>query len=341
MVVLVTGATGFVGSYVVPALLARGHEVRVLVRDRDRAAATLSRRGVDPASVDVVVGDVLDRTSIDRAVKGCDAVVHAAAAIGVTAAGGPSTFEQNVDGTSAVVDAALSAGCDPVVHVSTIAVFIPPDGPIITTASSLATPRNEYGRSKTAAERLARERQDAGDPVAIVYPGGVIGPDQPRLDAMMEGIAAARRTGWPATPGGLCLVDVRDLAEVLAAAVQPGLGPRQLMVGGSFLTYAELGDLTDELCGVRARRIPLPRPALLGTAAVLDVLRRFLPIAYPLTRDAAEIMLTTVPTDDTATLASLGVQLRPVRESVADALRWMVAAGHLPAPLAPRLASTA
>lgn len=336
MRVLLTGGTGFVGSHTVPALVARGHRVRLLVRDEGRAAGALDRRGVDPGDVEVDVGDVLDRASVERAVGGCDAVVHAAAAIGITGPGG-STHDQNVGGTQNVVGAALDAGCDPVVHVSSVAVFLPPTGPVVTAGSPLASPRNEYGRSKVAAERWVRARQDDGAPITVVYPGGVIGPDQPRLDAALEGIAAARRTAWPMAPGGVTLLDVRDLAEALAAAVEPGHSPRRLLLGGWFLTWPELGDLTDELTGVRARRLPLPRPVLVGAGSVLDVVRRVVPLPYPLTRDAAEIMATAVPTDDAPALDALGVRLRPVRESLTDALRWLVEAGHLPASLAPRL----
>jgi nucleoside-diphosphate-sugar epimerase len=329
--VLVTGGTGFVGSHAIPALRSRGHEVRVLARTPDRAREALG------GAVEIVGGDVLDADSVQGAVAGCDAVVHAAAAIGITSAGGPSVHDQNVAGTRHVVGAALDAGCDPVVHVSSIAVFIPPDGPVITADSPLASPRNEYGRSKVDAERWVRSRQDAGDPVTIVYPGGVLGPDQPRLDAALEGIAGARTKGWPMAPGGMGILDVRDLALVLAAAIEPGQGPRRFLLGGHFLTWPALGDLTDEICGVRARRLPLPRRVLLATGSLLDVVRRFVKFDYPLTRDAAEIMATTVPTDDGPTLAATGVSLRPARETLEDTLRWLVAAGHLPASAAPRL----
>ena len=71
---------------------------------------------------------------------------------------------------------------------------------------------------------------------------------------------------------------------------------------------------------------------------MLDQIRRFRSLAYPLTRDAAEVMTTMVPTDDQPSLDELGVTLRPTRESVQDTLRWLAAAGHLPAKNAGRLA---
>jgi hypothetical protein len=76
----------------------------------------------------------------------------------------------------------------------------------------------------------------------------------------------------------------------------------------------------------------------MGVAAFLDLVRRVRPVAYPLTRDAAEVMVTTVPTDDGPTLEALGITLRPPRETVETALRWLAAEGHLAPEYAGRLA---
>jgi nucleoside-diphosphate-sugar epimerase len=337
--VLVTGASGFVGSWAVPALLAAGHDVVALVRDPGKAGRVLARRGVEPDAVDLRPGDILDAASVAAALDGCHGVIHAAAGIGVTSGGQVPVFEQNVVGTRNVVGQAVTAGCDPVVHVSTIAVFVPPDGPVITTESRLASPRNEYGRSKVASEHELRAMQDDGVPVTIVYPGGVLGPDQPHLDATLEGIAGARRTGWPMAPGGVCLVDVRDLAALLAALVAPGQGPRRVLAGGHFTSWPALGDRTDEILGVRARRVPFPKPLIYATGSFLDLLRRRFTIGYPLTRDAAEVMVTMVPTDDAPSIEPLGITWRPLDETLTDALRWLVTEGHLTGKAAGRLGS--
>ena len=339
MRVLLTGASGFVGSYTVPALVARDHEVRVLVRNPDKLRDVLSRRGVDVSQLDIATGDMTDAAAVEHAARGCDATIHTAAAIGITGGGGGSVLDQNTAGARNVVGAGRAAGHDPIVHVSSVAIFVPPHGPVIRADSPLAHPRTEYGRSKVETELELRALQDEGAPITIVYPGGVIGPDQPTLDATLEGIVGARTMGWPRTSGGVCLVDVRDLAAVLAAAVEPGRGPRRLMLGGPFYTWAEFGTLCDELTGVRAMRLPLPKPVLFAAASLLDQIRRVRSLAYPLTRDAAEMMTTMVPTDDQPTLDELGVELRPTSDSLEDTLRWLAQAGHLPAKNAGRLAS--
>ncbi len=333
-----TGGGGFVGSYTVPALRAAGHDVRLLVRSPERALGVLGRRGVNADDVELVVGDMVDAAAVGEAVEGCDATIHAAAAIGMTGHDGTSVLDVNTVGARTVIDAALAAGHDPVVHVSSVAVFVPPTEPVIGPDSTLASPRTDYGRSKVVTEQELRARQDAGDPITIVYPGGVVGADQPHLDATLEGLVAARTQGWPRTRGGVNLVDVRDVAAVLVATLTPGAGPRRLMLGGHFLPWAELGALIDDITGVRAWRAPLPKPVLMAFARALDGVRRVRPLGYPLTLDAAEIMTTMVASDDSATLSALGLELRPVRDSLEETVRWLAAAGHLPAKSAGRLA---
>jgi len=335
--VLLTAASGFVGSYTVPALLERGHDIRLLVRNVDKARDVLGRRGVDVSNVEVCTGDMTDAEAVDSAAAGCDATIHTAAAIGITGSGNGSVLDVNTTGARNVVNAARAAGHDPIVHVSSVAIFVPPHGPEIRADSPLAHPRTEYGQSKVETERELRALQDEGAPITIVYPAGIIGPDQPTLDATLEGIVGARTMGWPRTTGGVCLIDVRDVAAVLAAAVEPGRGPRRLVLGGPFFTWAEFGTLCDEITGVRAMRLPLPKPLLFAAATLLDQIRRVRSLSYPLTRDAAEMMTTMVPTDDQPTLDELGVKLRPIRESLEDTFRWLVEAGHLPAKNAGRL----
>ncbi|MCP2336274.1 nitroreductase/quinone reductase family protein [Actinomadura rupiterrae] len=340
MRVFLTGASGFVGSYTVAALLAAGHEVRALVRAPERAARTLATLGVDAADVEFVRGDMLDTAAVGAALDGCDAAIHAAAAIGVTGPAG-DLVSANVTGTRNIIGGAVERGLAPVVHVSSVAVFVPPDGPVITPDSPLASPHTDYGRSKVAAERYVREVQSGGAPVAIVYPGGVCGPHQPHLDALPEGLAGALNLAWPLPPGGVGVIDVRDLAEALARAIGTAEGGERWTLGGTYLTWPEIADLCDTLTGVPCRRMRVPGSVMIGLGRVLDAAKRVRPFDYPLTRDAAQMMVGLVPTDDAPTLAALDLGLRPVETTVADALRWLAASGHLKPRRAGRLAPDA
>lgn len=328
MRVMVTGASGFVGSYTVAALLAAGHEVRALVRDPAKAGKVLARLGTEEQP-ELVTGDMLDQAAVDRALEGCDAAIHAAAAIGITGAAG-DLVETNVTGTRNVVGGAVAKGLDPVVHISTVAIFVPPVGPVITAEGPLARPRTDYGRSKVAAEKYVRALQDDGAPVTIIYPGGVCGPEQPVLDALNEGIAGGLGRLWPYPPrGGVTVLDVRDLAEALCRTVRPGQGARRRLLGGHFLSWAELIDACDALTGVKCRRMRVPAWAMLGLGSALDAAKKVKDFDFPLTRDAAELIITLVPTDDRPLLDALDLKLRPVEETLADTIRWLALAGHL------------
>ncbi|GAA0558376.1 nitroreductase/quinone reductase family protein [Actinomadura livida] len=342
MRVLVTGASGFVGSYTVRALLAAGHRPRALVRDPGKATKVLQTIGVAAEDVELVPGDMLDADAVAEALDGCDAAIHAAAAIGVT--GGPAggkaggIVDVNVQGTRNVVGGAVARGLDPVIHVSTIGVFVPPSAPVITANGALASPRTDYGKSKLAAEEYVRGLQSDGAPVTIVYPGGVCGPDQPVLDALLEGLAAALGKVWPLPGGGVSVIDVRDLGEALARSVEARQGPSRWVLGGHYLTWPQYADLCDRLTGVRCRRVRVPSRLMLGLGSALDAAKRVRHFEYPLTRDAAEFMVTLVPTDDRPALDALDLTLRPIEETVADALRWLAEDGHLSPRRAGRLA---
>ncbi|WP_026314136.1 nitroreductase family deazaflavin-dependent oxidoreductase [Actinomadura flavalba] len=337
MRVFVSGASGYVGSHTVAALLRDGHRVRALVRDPGKATKVLGALGVPAEGVELVPGDMLDPGAVADGMSGCDAAIHAAAAIGVTGGGG-DVVGVNVAGTRNVVGGAVAAGLAPVVHVSTVAVFVPPAAPVITVDAPPAVPRTAYGRSKVIAERYARGLQDDGAPVAIVYPGGVCGPGQPSPDALMQGLAAGMTWAWPLPGGGVGVLDVRDLAAVLARAVTADAAGRRWLLGGHYLTWRELSALCGEVTGVPCRRFPLPDGALLAAGSLLDAARRVRPFGYPLTRDAAEFMVRLVPTDDTATYTDLGLAPRPVRVTVADSVRWLAATGRLAPRRAGRLA---
>ncbi|MEV0593059.1 NAD-dependent epimerase/dehydratase family protein [Nonomuraea cavernae] len=324
MRVLVTGASGFVGAHATVALAALGHEPHLLVRNPEKAVRVLAALA-PPQDWPIHQADIRDAPAVRRALEQCDAVLHAAADMGVT---GHATDLRgsNVTGLANVLGQAAELGLDPIVHVSTVAVFVPPTGPVITADSPLAAPRNAYGRSKVEGDRYAR---DLGG-VTIVYPGGVAGPHQPTLDGLNEGIRAGLRSGWPIVPGGVSVLDVRDLAVALARCFVPGQGARRYLLGGNFLTWAEIAYLSRRLTGRTGRTLRMPGALLRALAAALDGVKGLgLRVAYPLTRDAADFMLTLVPTDDTAALRELGVTLHPVDDTVSDTLRWLAAEGHL------------
>jgi nucleoside-diphosphate-sugar epimerase len=331
--VLVTGGTGFVGSHAVAALLRSGHQVRLLVRDPSKIQRVLEVRGIEVD--DYAVGDMADAQVVRTALTGCDAALHAAA----TLYGGQEVYAANVQGARNVLGIGCELGIDPILFISTVVAMFPPAGERFTVDDPIRGLETTYGRSKVEGERFARELQARGAPLVAIYPAGVFGPDDPNLGEPTKGLRDGIRFGWPISAGGVSIVDVRDLAEIIAAALEPGCGPRRFMAGGHFVSWSELADLCDELTGRHALRIPMPTPLLRGLGRLLDAMKMIVPFEYPLTHEATKMMTRLVPCDSRATVEQLGVSFRPTADTLRDTIRWLYEAGEISAKIAGRIAN--
>jgi dihydroflavonol-4-reductase len=206
----VTGATGFIGGHVVRRLRARGDDVVALVRSPEKAAE-LRDQGVE-----LVQGDLDDPEAIRRGLQGADACFHIAAVykVGVPAAQRQALIDANVGGTERVLDAAVEAGVQRIVYVSTCNVFGNTHGQVVDEKYR----RDEgegflsaYDESKYRAHLAAEERIARGAPIVIVMPAGVYGPDdhselgnmidQTRGSAMSTSRTSQTGSCWPSTRG--------------------------------------------------------------------------------------------------------------------------------------------
>lgn len=342
MKVLVTGGTGFVGAHAVAALVEAGHEVRLLARRPERVATTVGALGVDVTKLDVVEGDMVDGEAVGRAVKGMDAVIHAAAVVAaLDRKHAEHALEMNVTGTRTVLDAALAEGCDPVVHVSSIAAVFEPNIELLTAdLPPVVDAANPYTRSKALADELARERQADGKPVVIVYPGGVCGPRVGELcgDAA-EGFASILGIGFLAlSDGGINVIDARDLAAVLAATLEPGRGPRRYMVAGTLVSLPGIVAIFRKATGRRLPAMRTPGAVYRVLGAALDAIRRVVPFNTVFTAEAMQLLTRAKDSDDSAVHADLGVTYRDAGQTIVDSLEGLYAAGHLTAKQAGTLA---
>lgn len=328
MRILVTGGTGMVGCHTVATLAAAGHDIRLLVRNPDRVA-----RALDPLGTrvhDLVIGEVTDPEAVGRAVSGCDALVHGAGVFTLDRRREDEMMDVNVRGTEIVIDAALREELDPIIHVSSVAALFPPAGDTFEPDETVKNPEDAYARSKADAERIARRHQAAGAPIVSVYPGGVWGPCDPTLGDGIEVIMMFVKFGIvPVAPGGIPIIDVRDLAALHLAAMQPGRGPRRYMAGGNFLGVGELADTLSELTGRRLRKIPIPGALMRGIGRAGDAIRRGTGFDIGLTYEAAVTLTRGVPCDDSRVFEEFGIHFRPAAETFRDTLRWMYAQGIL------------
>lgn len=337
MKVLVTGGTGYVGSHAVAAIVRAGHEPRLLVRDPARVPAALDPHGVHAA--DVVAGDVLDAAAVRRAAAGCDAVVHAAAVYSLDPRRELEMLRTNEQATETVLGTAVRQGLDPVVHVSTVAALARrggsgPDLPL----GDIDLP---YARSKIRSEQVARRYQEQGAPVVTIYPGSVLGPGDPYRGDQSERLRWQLANRFPLWPqGGMHYTDVREVAAVIAAVLEPGRGPRRYVVPGPHVDAAMLYGALEQATGRRIRHLALPAGLLRPVTWLNGAARRRLPWLgrYPADREGLETFTRDMRLDSSATTADLGVAARPFADTVRDTVAWLVASGRVPARFGGRAA---
>ncbi len=265
MKVLVTGASGFVGAAIVRRLLAAGHDVRALLRV---GSPTDNIRGLE---VETVAGDLLDHASLTRAIRGCDALFHCAADYRIWVRDPERMFRINVDGTRALMLAALEAGVRRVVYTSSVATLATATADRLGDETRSATPKDcigPYKRSKTLAEaEVAKLVAERDLPVVIVNPSTPVGPNDikptPTGRILIEA-AAGRMPAFVDT--GLNVVHVDDVADGHLLALDKGRPGERYILGGENMRLsrdsrgdrrpvrAEAAHHPPSACGVDPRR---------------------------------------------------------------------------------------
>jgi nucleoside-diphosphate-sugar epimerase len=318
MRVLVTGGTGFVGGWTAKAISDAGHRVRFLVRNPAGLHTSVERLGVDVS--DHVVGDITDDESVRRALDGCDAVVHAAALVATDPRQNDQMMATNSDGARNVLGGAVELGLDPIIHVSSFTALFRPGLRTLRADLPVAGGSDGYGRSKAREERYVRGLQEAGAPVNITYPGMVVGPPVgDRFGEAGEGVRAALQMRViPGRSAAWLIVDVRDLAALHVALLEPGRGPRRYMAGGHRVPARQLAGLFATVSGSAMLAAPVPDVALRWAGRLLDQVERVLPISTPLTAAGMQYYTQMPASDDSPAERDLGVVLRDPQETLAD-----------------------
>ena len=328
MKVLVTGGTGFVGSHSVAALLRQGHSVRLLVRSVERIRPALAPFGIE--NVEAVAGDVLDRSSIERAAEGCDATLHCGSVYSLNPRMAATITRTNVAGTENVLSIASARGHDPIVHVSSYVALIGEKGGTLSPDCSPTEPPGPYFQSKAGSDRVARMYQNRKLPVVITYPGSVWGPHDPHCGESCQMARFILKNYWRFSVDGTLLVsDVRDIAEMHAALMQKGRGPRRYLAPVQNISLSNLMAVFSDVTGRKIRTTALPGWSMRTAMKAVDLLQRGLKLRLPFNYQAVYCSTLQHIGDDSATLKDLGVQARPLRETLADQVKWMVKAGLL------------
>jgi dihydroflavonol-4-reductase len=327
--VLVTGATGFVGAAVARALLAQGWQVRVLVRPGS------DRRNLNGLAVEPREGDLTNPGSLEAAVADCGALYHVAADYRLWVTQPKAMYRANVEGTRAIMEAALAQGVGRIVYTSSVAVLgLRADGSAAdeSTPSTLGDMIGPYKRSKFMAEEIVRELvAERGLPAVIVNPSTPVGPGDVKPTPTGRMIVEAASGRMPAfVDTGLNIVHVDDVAAGHLLAEERGSIGERYILGSENLTLREILSRISQIVGRRPPRLALPVSALMPIAFAAEAMARITGQEPFVTRDGLRLARKKMFFSSEKAVRELGYAPRPADIALADAVAWFRRHGMVP-----------
>jgi nucleoside-diphosphate-sugar epimerase len=322
-IVLVTGATGFLGQHLVRELVADGVSVRGLSRS-EKGDAAVAALGAQP-----VRGDLGDADALRAATAGTDVVFHTAADTNNWGPGDAAQTETNVGGTARLLAAARAARVSAFVHTSSVSAY----SHLVKGTLREEVPQRgaeswiNYERTKHASERLVRE---SGIPFLVFQPSHILGPgDYNNWSNLIRLVDAGKLPGSP--PGSGAFADVREIARAQVRAWR--LPPRDetWLVGGEHATFLQLIQEAGRQLGRPTPSQAMPAAALRAYARLLDLLSRVTRKRPELTPVAAAFTCQHLSVDSSKAERELGYRSTPLPQLLADTIAWL-RAGRLLAP---------
>lgn len=325
--VLVTGASGFVGSAVARKLAERGHRVRVLMR---KTSPKTNLAGLDAEPIE---GDMMDAASMREAMQGARYLFHVAADYRLWARDPEEIVRNNRDGTRNVMDAALAEGVEKIVYTSSVATLKPIAGQSVGEDSrhDENTAIGAYKRSKVVAELVVEAMiAERNLPATIVSPSTPIGPRDVKPTPTGRILVEAAMGRMPAyVDTGLNLVHVDDVADGHLLALDKGRIGERYILGGQDATLAQMLGQIAELSNRKPPRINLPRGPLYPLAYAAEACASLTGKEPFVTVDALNMSKYHMFFSSAKAERELGYKARPYREALADALAWFKQAGYL------------
>lgn len=323
---LVTGATGFVGSHVARRLLAEGFQVRIMRRPSS------SLKLLEDMTVEHAIGDVTDRDSVFAAVKGCDAVFHAAGLVSFWNGNNAIQKKVNVDGTRNIVEACLKHKIKRLIYTSSIVTIgFSPEGKLSDeeTEYNWRPTRIHYSDTKHMAEEEIQRGVNRGLDAVCVNPGIVLGPGDINMNLGAVVVQMALGKVWYYTDGGGCVCDVEDVADGHILAYRKGKTGNRYILGGHNYTWKKIVSLMAEVLNVRppSRRLPTWLFSLIGYGgAILSHLTKKEPLITP---ELVRFALLPLYYSSDKAIRDLGYKISPFQETVRRAYDWYKDNGFL------------
>jgi dihydroflavonol-4-reductase len=338
MTTLVTGAAGFLGSHVARQLVARGDEVRVLLRPSS------TNRAIADLSLEYVTGDLRDPASLDRAMKGVQRVFHVAADYRLWVKRKQDIYDSNVGGTKNLLEAAKRAGIEQLIYTSTVATLAVdrPQLPNESTDAKLEEMIGHYKRSKWMAEREVLNAAKSGLPAIIAMPTTPVGPwdwkPTPTGKIVLD-FLNGKLPGYVET--GLNFVGVEECAAGHLLVAEKGKVGERYLLGGENLTLKAMLDILAKITGLRAPSLKIPHGLALGVAYANTMLSRLVGREPGIPIEGVKIARHMMFVDCSRAKRELGFKAGPVSAALERAVRWYDANGYIAKSRAKRMARAA
>src|SRR2546427_5487470 len=326
MTTLVTGAAGFLGSHVARQLVARGDEVRVLLR------ASSTNRAIADLSLEYVTGDLRDPASLDRALKGVKRVFHVAADYRLWARRSREIYDSNVGGTKNLLDAAKRAGVEQLIYTSTVATIAVdrPQLPDESTDAKLEEMVGHYKRSKWMAEREALMAAKGGLLVIVAMPTTPVGPwdwkPTPTGKIILD-FLNGKMPGYVET--GLNFVGVEECAAGHLLVSEKGKVGERYLLGAENLTLKQVLDILAKITGLSGPRLKIPHNLALGVAYANTIFSRLTFREPQIPIEGVKIARHKMFVDCSRAQRELGFRPGPVSAALERAVRWYEANGYV------------
>ncbi len=324
---LVTGGTGFVGTHVVRALVARGGKVRCLARPSS------PRGNLEDLDVEVVEGDLTDPASLARAMKGVATLYHVAADYRLWTRDPQELYRANAGGTENVLRAAADAGVSKVVYTSSVAALgLTADGSPGNEATPVVRERiiGHYKKSKFDAQRVAEGWAQRGLPVVIVNPSTPIGERDLKPTPTGQMVVDFLNRRMPAyVDTGLNLIDVRDVAAGHLAAARIGKPGERYILGHRNMTLKEILETLSRLTGLPAPTVRLPHWIPLTAAAFATGWARLSGSPPRFSLESVRMSTHRMFFDASRAVHELSLPQTPVEEPLARAVAWFRENGYV------------
>jgi dihydroflavonol-4-reductase len=317
----ITGATGFVGAAVARVLLEKGHRLRALARPGN------DRRNLAGLNLEIIEGDLGTPETYREALKDCHALFHVAADYRIWVPDPAAMHRINVDGTHALMEAALAGGISRVVYTSSVATLgLKDDGTLAdeTTPVTFANMIGAYKRSKFLAEQdVARMVRQYGLPAIIVNPSTPIGPRDIKPTPTGRIITEAVKGKMPAyVDTGLNIAHVDDVALGHWLAFKHGKVGERYILGGENLGLGEILAIIASFSGRPAPTVKIPHAAIYPIAFALELFARFTGHEPFVTIDGLRMAKKKMFFSCAKSERELGYKARSARMAIEDAITW-------------------